>query len=64
MNNAKTKAMLASWARSFATAAITCYVTWGSLNWKMMMNSGIAAVLPVILRWLNSNDKQFGRVKA
>lgn len=64
MNNAKTKAMLASWGRSFATAAITCYITWGSLNWRMMMNSGIAAVLPVILRWLNSNDKQFGRVKA
>jgi hypothetical protein len=64
MNNAKTKAMLASWGRAFLTAAITCYVTWGSLNWKMMLNSGIAAVLPVILRWLNSNDKQFGRVKA
>lgn len=64
MINAKSKAMLASWARAFLTAAITCYVTWGSLNWKMMMNSGIAAVLPVILRWLNSNDKQFGRVKA
>jgi len=64
MNKEKTLAMLASWGRSFATAAITCYVTWGSLNWRMMMNSGIAAVLPVILRALNSKDKQFGRVKA
>ncbi|CAB4173989.1 hypothetical protein UFOVP1255_3 [uncultured Caudovirales phage] len=57
----KNKAMLASWARAFLTAALTCYVTWGSLNWKMMLNSGIAALVPVILRWLNPKDAAFGR---
>jgi hypothetical protein len=59
------KLLAASWGRSFATAALTCYITWGSLNWKMMMNSGLAAVVPVILRWLNPNDLAFGKkVKA
>ena len=57
----KNKAMLASWARSFLTAALTCYVTFGSLDWKMALNSGIAAVVPVILRWLNPKDAAFGR---
>jgi len=55
------KLLAASWGRSFATAALTCYITWGSLNWKMMMNSGLAAVVPVILRWLNPNDLAFGK---
>jgi hypothetical protein len=57
----KYQPMLASWARAFLTAALTCYVTWGSLNWKMMLNSGIAALVPVILRWLNPKDAAFGR---
>ena len=60
----KNKAMLASWARAFLTAALTCYVTFGSLDWKMALNSGIAAVVPVILRWLNPKDAAFGRVVA
>ena len=55
------KLLAASWGRSFATAALTCYITWGSLNWRMMMNSGLAAVVPVILRWLNPNDAAFGK---
>ena len=55
--------LAASWGRSFATAALTCYLTWGALNWKMMLNSGLCAVIPVILRWLNPSDAAFGRVK-
>jgi len=54
------KLLLASWGRSFLTAALTCYLTWGSLNWKMMLNSGLCAVVPVILRWLNPKDAAFG----
>jgi hypothetical protein len=61
MNEAKL--LLASWGRSFATAALTCYLTWGSLDWRMMLNAGMAAVIPVILRWLNPNDVAFGRTK-
>jgi hypothetical protein len=62
MNLIQLKALLASWGRSFFTAFLTCYMTWGSLNLKMMLNSGLAAVVPVILIWLNGKDKRFGKV--
>jgi len=58
----KAKLMLASWGRSFATAALTCYMTYEVVSLKIVMNAGLAATIPVILRWLNPNDKAFGRV--
>lgn len=57
MNNAK--AMLASWARSFLAAAIAVYLA-GVTDPKAIASAGVAAVLPVILRWLNPNDSAFG----
>ena len=57
MKNAK--AMLASWARSFLAASIACYLA-GVTDWKALLNAGIAALLPVILRWLNPKDSAFG----
>jgi hypothetical protein len=59
----KFKPIAASWGRSFATAALTCYMTYGLVSWKIVINAGMAAVIPVILRWLNPNDKAFGRSK-
>lgn len=55
----KTKALAASWARSFMAAAIAVYMA-GQTNPKDIAMAGVAAVLPVILRWLNPNDKNFG----
>jgi hypothetical protein len=54
----KAKAMLASWSRSFLAAALAVYMAGGSLN-EMLMG-GVAAVLPVILRFVNPEDKEFG----
>ena len=56
------KAMAASWARSFLAAALAVYAT-GNTDPKAIASAGIAAVLPVILRWLNPGDKAFGRSK-
>lgn len=53
------KPMAASWARSFLAAAIAVYVS-GNSDPKAIAGAGLAAVLPVILRWLNPNDKAFG----
>ena len=58
----KAKLMLASWGRSFATAALTCYMTYEVVSLKIVINAGLAATIPVILRWLNPNDAAFGRV--
>jgi hypothetical protein len=53
------KPMAASWARSFMAAAIAVYLS-GNSDPKAIAAAGAAAVLPVILRWLNPNDKAFG----
>lgn len=53
------KALAASWARSFMAAALAVYMT-GNQDPKAIAGAGIAAVLPVILRWLNPKDTAFG----
>ena len=55
----KTKALIASWARSFMAAALALYLA-GVTDPKTLAMGGVAAVAPVILRWLNPNDKSFG----
>ena len=53
------KPIAASWARSFMAAAIAVYLS-GNTDPKAIAGAGAAAVLPVILRWLNPNDGAFG----
>jgi hypothetical protein len=53
------KALAASWARSFMAAALALYLA-GVQDPKTLAMGGIAAVAPVILRWLNPQDKSFG----
>jgi hypothetical protein len=60
MKNAK--AMAASWIRSFLAASVACYLA-GVTDPKALINAGVAALLPVILRWLNPGDQAFGRSK-
>ena len=52
------KAMAASWGRSYIAAALAVYMAGGSL--QQMAMGGVAAIVPVILRWLNPADKAFG----
>jgi hypothetical protein len=55
----KVKAVAASWARSFMAAALALYMA-GVTDPKTLAMAGVAAVAPVILRWLNPQDKNFG----
>lgn len=55
------KAITSSWARSFLAGLIACYLA-GVTDPKMLLSAGIAAVAPVILRWLNPNDGSFGYI--
>jgi len=57
MNQAKS--MAASWGRSFMAAVLALYMA-GVTDPKTLCMAGIAAVAPVILRWLNPHDKNFG----
>jgi hypothetical protein len=53
------KAMGASWARSFIAAVLAMYMA-GVTNPKDLAMGGVAALAPVILRWLNPKDASFG----
>lgn len=61
------KATLASWGRSFAAACLAQFIALGGsvfdLNQdgvKHIVAAGLAAVVPVVIRWLNPNDHSFG----
>ena len=56
---AEQKAMAASYARSVIGAAVAVYASTGDI--KMAANALWAAGLPVIMRYLNPNDKAFGK---
>jgi hypothetical protein len=53
------KSLAASWARSFLAAALALYMA-GVQDPKTLAMAGVAAVAPVILRWLNPSDDSFG----
>ena len=56
------KALAASWGRSFLAAALALYMA-GITDPKTLAMAGVAAVAPVILRWLNPSDASFGVIK-
>ena len=56
------KAMAASWARSFLAAGIAVYMA-GVTDPADIAKAGLAALLPVVLRYLNPNDAAFGNKK-
>ena len=56
----KTKAMVASYARS-ALAAVLAVAMTGNTNPDDLLKAGVAALLPPLLRWANSSDPAFGR---
>jgi hypothetical protein len=60
--SAQLKAIAASWLRSFLAASLAVYMA-GVTDPKAIGMAGLAAVLPVILRFLNGKDKDFGVIR-
>ena len=54
------KPMLASYARSFIAASLAVYMA-GVTDPKAILSAGGAALVPVLMRWLNPNYKVYGR---
>ena len=52
--------MLASYVRSFIAAGLAVYMA-GVTDPKAILSAGMAAVVPVLMRWLNPNDQVYGR---
>ena len=53
----KLKPLVASWLRSYIAAALAVYMSGGDL--QAMAMGGVAAVVPVFIRYLNPNDAAF-----
>ena len=56
----KQKAMLASYGRSVLAAVLAVAAT-GNYAPDDLVKAALAAILPPLLRWANSNDQAFGR---
>jgi hypothetical protein len=57
--NTQIKNALASYGRSVLAGAAALYMA-GVQDPKTLAMAGVAAVAPVILRWLNPSDASFG----
>lgn len=60
--SAANKAMLMSYMRSCISAGLAVYMT-GNTNPKDIGTAALAAIVPVLMRWLNPSDAAFGRSK-
>jgi hypothetical protein len=54
------KAMLASYGRSVIAAVIAVYMT-GNTDLADLSKAAVAAIVPVLIRYVNPKDKTFGR---
>ncbi len=58
------QALVLSWLKVFAAAVLSGVLTatvtdvW---DWRALLFAGLAAVLPVIINWLDPNDTRYGR---
>lgn len=59
MDTKQLQAMAASWGRSFLAAGLALYMA-GVTDPSAILKGALAAVLPVIIRYLNPNDPKFG----
>jgi hypothetical protein len=59
--NEQLKAMLASYGRSVLGAVIALYMS-GVTDPQQLVYALVAALAPVALRYINPNDKAFGRL--
>jgi len=50
----KMKPIIASWLRSYIAASLAVFMAGGDL--QAMAMGGVAAVVPVLIRYLNPND--------
>lgn len=53
------KSAAASWARSSVAGALAVYMS-GNTDPKALAMGLIAGIVPVLARWANPNDKEFG----
>lgn len=58
------KALVLSWLKVFVAAVLAGVLTataTGVWDWRALLFAGLAAVLPVIINWLDPNDTRYGK---
>ena len=60
--NTQQRSAIKSYARS-VLAAVVAVVSTGNYQPEDLGKAAVAALIPPVLRWLNSNDPAFGRTK-
>lgn len=50
-----------SWGRVFAAASLAVWMNSGKFDFDSMWQAGVAAVLPVVIRYFDGNDSVYGR---
>lgn len=67
----KTNKLLKSWAKVFGATLLAGYladlsnvfeVTWS--DWQVYITSAVAAVVPLVITWLDPSDSRAGKGKA
>lgn len=56
----ETQCLLGSWFRAFVAGSAAIAMS-GNYELDDVLKAGLAAMLPVIYNWANSNDKRYGR---
>jgi len=54
--------MLKSWAKVFLAATTALWMS-GETDFDAIAKAGAAAVIPLIITWLDPNDYRFGKMK-
>lgn len=53
--------MLLSWTRVFTAASLSIWYASGVFDFDAMWKAGIMALLPVLIRYFDADDKTYGR---
>lgn len=54
--------MLKSWAKVFLAATTALWLS-GETQFDAIVKAGVAAVIPLVITWLDPTDYRFGRMK-
>lgn len=54
--------MLKSWAKVFLAATTALWLS-GETDFDAIVKAGVAAVIPLVITWLDPTDYRFGRMK-
>jgi len=54
--------MLKSWAKVFLAATTALWLS-GETDFDAIVKAGVAAIIPLVITWLDPTDYRFGRMK-